>query len=90
VPFDEVAWDRQIGDVVASASEAAQQREEFRLIVADIRDLAENQRTALLLRQVEGLSHIQIAEVMETTVPRSSACWCAPEAPWRRVSRPGP
>jgi len=69
VPFDEVAWDRQIGDVVASAFEAAQQREEFRLIVADIRDLAENQRAALLLREVEGLSHIQIAEVMETTVP---------------------
>jgi len=69
VPFDEVAWDRQIGDVVASAFEAAQQREEFRLIVADIHDLAENQRAALLLREVEGLSHIQIAEVMETTVP---------------------
>jgi len=44
-------------------------REEFRLLVGDIRDLPETQRTALLLREMEALSYEQIAEAMETTLP---------------------
>lgn len=52
-----------------STAERVDQREQFRLIVSDIRQLAESQRSALVLREVEGLSHAQIAAVMETTVP---------------------
>src|SRR5439155_22606653 len=44
-------------------------REEFRLLIADVQDLPETQRTALLLREIDALSYEQIAEVMETTVP---------------------
>lgn len=44
-------------------------REEFRLLMADITILPETQRTALLLREIDDLSYDQIAEAMETTVP---------------------
>ncbi|MFN8174285.1 MAG: RNA polymerase sigma factor [Solirubrobacteraceae bacterium] len=44
-------------------------REEFRLLMADITVLPETQRTALLLREIDDLSYDQIAEAMETTVP---------------------
>ena len=44
-------------------------REEFRQIVADVQELPETQRTALLLREIDALSYDQIAEAMDTTVP---------------------
>jgi len=44
-------------------------REEFRLLLTDVQDLPETQRTALLLREIDALSYDQIAEVMDTTVP---------------------
>src|SRR5204863_305466 len=37
---------------------------------ADVQDLPETQRTALLLREIDALSYDQISEAMETTVPR--------------------
>ena len=36
---------------------------------ADVQELPETQRTALLLREIDALSYEQIAEAMETTVP---------------------
>ena len=53
----------------ASTADTAHKREEFRRIVADVQDLPETQRTALLLREIDALSYDQIAETMETTVP---------------------
>ncbi len=44
-------------------------REEFRLLMGDVQELPETQRTALLLREIDALSYEQIAEAMETTVP---------------------
>jgi RNA polymerase sigma factor (sigma-70 family) len=44
-------------------------REEFRLLISDVQDLPETQRTALLLREIDALSYDQISEAMETTVP---------------------
>jgi len=52
-----------------TTAETVHQREEFRDIVADVQDLAETQRTALLLREIDALSYDQIADAMETTVP---------------------
>ena len=37
--------------------------------MADVQDLPETQRTALLLREIDALSYEQIAEAMETTIP---------------------
>ncbi|MDP9345662.1 MAG: sigma-70 family RNA polymerase sigma factor, partial [Actinomycetota bacterium] len=52
-----------------SAADKVHRREEFRLLVADVQELAETQRTALLLREIDALSYEQIAEAMETTIP---------------------
>jgi RNA polymerase sigma factor (sigma-70 family) len=52
-----------------STADTVHKREEFRRIVADVGELPETQRTALLLREIDALSYEQIAEAMETTVP---------------------
>jgi RNA polymerase sigma factor (sigma-70 family) len=44
-------------------------RESFRQLIADVQQLPETQRTALLLREIDALSYEQIAHAMETTVP---------------------
>ena len=44
-------------------------RESFRELLADVQQLPETQRTALLLREIDALSYEQIAHAMETTVP---------------------
>lgn len=45
-------------------------REDLRQLQADIADLAERHRSALLLRELNGLGHEEIASVLETT-PRA-------------------
>ena len=52
-----------------TTADTVHHREEFRRIVADVQDLPETQRTALLLREIDALSYDQIAEAMDTTVP---------------------
>jgi RNA polymerase sigma factor (sigma-70 family) len=53
----------------ATTADTVHTREEFRQIVADVHELPETQRTALLLREIDALSYDQIAETMDTTVP---------------------
>jgi len=53
----------------ASVDDRVQTREDFRALLADVRELPETQRTALLLRELELLSYDEIAQAMETTVP---------------------
>src|SRR5215210_2945168 len=52
-----------------TTADKVHKREEFRLLMGDVQDLPETQRTALLLREIDALSYDQIAEAMETTVP---------------------
>jgi RNA polymerase sigma factor (sigma-70 family) len=52
-----------------TTADKVHRREEFRLLIADVQELPETQRTALLLREIDALSYDQIAEAMETTVP---------------------
>jgi RNA polymerase sigma factor (sigma-70 family) len=61
--------DIHLSDNGASTADEVQRREEFRLLVADIRTLPDTQRTALVLREMEALSYEQIAATMDTTVP---------------------
>ena len=63
------SMDVHFSDNGASTADRVHEREEFRLLVGDIRDLPETQRTALVLREMDALSYEQIAEAMETTVP---------------------
>ena len=62
------SMDIHLSDHGASTADKVHDREEFRLLVGDIRDLPETQRTALVLREMDALSYEQIAEAMETTV----------------------
>jgi RNA polymerase sigma factor (sigma-70 family) len=52
-----------------STAEKVMRRESFRQLIGDVQGLAETQRTALLLREIDALSYEQIADTMETTVP---------------------
>src|SRR4051795_9998317 len=51
-----------------STADTVHKREEFRQIVADVQDLPETQRTALLLREIDALSYDDIAHAMDTTI----------------------
>jgi RNA polymerase sigma factor (sigma-70 family) len=53
----------------ATTADTVHKREEFRQIVADVQELPETQRTALLLREIDALSYDDIAHAMDTTVP---------------------
>ena len=57
----------------AGLAEQAEQRAELRQLVADVRDLPDDQRAALLLAQVGGLAHTEIASVLDCEVPRVKA-----------------
>src|SRR5687767_15176006 len=52
-----------------TTADKVHKREDFRALVADVQELPETQRTALLLREIDALSYEQIAEAMDTTVP---------------------
>ncbi len=63
------SMDVHFADHGLSTSDRAIRRESFRELLADVHELPETQRTALLLREIEALSYEQIAQAMETTVP---------------------
>jgi RNA polymerase sigma factor (sigma-70 family) len=60
--------DYQLSEHGATTADKVHEREEFRVLVGDIQDLPETQKTALVLREMDALSYEQIAEAMETTV----------------------
>jgi RNA polymerase sigma factor (sigma-70 family) len=62
------SMDLHLSEHGATTADKVHEREEFRLLVGDIHDLPETQRTALVLREMDALSYEQIAEAMETTV----------------------
>jgi RNA polymerase sigma factor (sigma-70 family) len=47
----------------------ADQRESLRRLIADVRRLPDQQRSALLMRELSGMSYAELAEALETTVP---------------------
>jgi RNA polymerase sigma factor (sigma-70 family) len=52
----------------ASASEEADTRARMTLLIADLAQLPERQRAALLMRELNGLSHAEISVVLATSV----------------------
>ncbi len=62
-------FEHHVADHGRTTADTVHKREEFRRLIADVGELAETQRTALLLREIDALSYDQIAEAMETTVP---------------------
>jgi RNA polymerase sigma factor (sigma-70 family) len=63
------SMDIHFSDNGESTADKVHSREEFRLLVGDIHELPESQKTALVLREMDALSYEHIAEAMETTVP---------------------
>jgi RNA polymerase sigma factor (sigma-70 family) len=63
------SMDVHLSEHGATTADKVHKREEFRQLMADVGDLPETQRTALLLREIDALSYDQIGEAMETTVP---------------------
>jgi RNA polymerase sigma factor (sigma-70 family) len=55
--------------VEPTASETVERREHLGEIVLDVKRLPEQQRAALLLREMEGLGYQQISDILDTTVP---------------------
>lgn len=47
----------------------AERREDLRRLIADVQRLPEQQRSALLMRELEGLSYAELAVALDTTVP---------------------
>jgi RNA polymerase sigma factor (sigma-70 family) len=63
------SMDVHFADHGLSTGDRVIRRESFRELIADVHELPETQRTALLLREIDALSYEQIADAMETTVP---------------------
>jgi RNA polymerase sigma factor (sigma-70 family) len=63
------SMDIHLSEHGATTADKVHERERFRILVGDIHELPETQRTALVLREMDALSYEQIAEAMETTVP---------------------
>ena len=78
VPEGQDSMDVMVGENGVTTAERVQKREDFRALVADVQDLPETQRTALLLREIDALSYEEIAETWTRRSRRSSRCWCAP------------
>ena len=68
-PIGVDSMDVHLSEHGQSAADKVHKREDFQLLIADVRELPETQRTALLLREMEGLSYEQISVAMDTTVP---------------------
>src|SRR3954469_14062361 len=49
--------------------EEAQRREDLRRLVADVGQLPEQQRSALLMREIDGMTYADLASALDVTVP---------------------
>ncbi|MFZ0042129.1 MAG: sigma-70 family RNA polymerase sigma factor, partial [Solirubrobacteraceae bacterium] len=58
----------QLRQPAPSAEESAIDREQLAQLVTDLQELAERPRSALLMRELSGLSHQEIAEALDITV----------------------
>jgi RNA polymerase sigma factor (sigma-70 family) len=57
----------------ADPSQLTERREELRSLVEDLRRLPEQQRSALLMRELQGMSHAELAVALELSVPAVKA-----------------
>src|SRR5437763_7404264 len=63
------SMDVHFADHGMSTGDRVLRRESFLELIADVHQLPETQRSALLLREIDALSYEQIAQAMDTTVP---------------------
>src|SRR5258708_2452157 len=59
-----------LGRITAHAPPGeTERREGLRQLVADVQRLPEQQRSALLMRELDGLSYAELADALRTSVP---------------------
>jgi len=68
-PAAEDIFDVNRGSAGEQPAEAYERREDLRRLVEDVRALPEQQRSALLMREMEGLSYNDLAAALGVTVP---------------------
>jgi RNA polymerase sigma factor (sigma-70 family) len=68
-PIGVDSMDVHLSEHGTTTADKVDRRESLRELLADVQELPETQRTALLLREIDALSYEQIAEAMETTIP---------------------
>src|SRR5690349_24597712 len=56
------SMDMHLSEHGLTTADKVHRREEFRLLMGDVQELPETQRTALLLREIDALSYEQISE----------------------------
>lgn len=69
----DVPLDEYNAGTVGSPAESFEVRERLRAVMEDLRALSERQRGALVMRELSGLSHGEIADALETTPPKAKA-----------------
>jgi hypothetical protein len=62
-------FDLTRGPSLLDPLEQAERREDLQRLVSDVRRLPEQQRSALLMREMDGLSYKELAEALAVTVP---------------------
>lgn len=73
---DQVEDPSQIDEVIATAPSvqtSVEERERLRTLLSDLGELSESQRSALVLREMSGLGHEEIASALGTTAARSKS-----------------
>jgi RNA polymerase sigma factor (sigma-70 family) len=68
-PAPVLTEDMDLGAAPSTLGEQVAGRERLRQVVADIQRLPDQQRSALIIRELEGLSYEELAQALETTVP---------------------
>ncbi len=54
---------------VTDPIEEAEQRESLRRLIADVRRLPDQQRSALLMRELGGMTYVEVAAALNVSVP---------------------
>jgi RNA polymerase sigma factor (sigma-70 family) len=68
-PTPVLSDEMDLGAAPSTLGEQVAGRERLRQVVADIQGLPDQQRSALIIRELEGLSYEELADALDTTVP---------------------
>jgi RNA polymerase sigma factor (sigma-70 family) len=68
-PVPLLTEDMDLGAASVTLGEQVAGRERLRQVVADIQQLPDQERSALIIRELEGLSYGELADALDTTVP---------------------
>ncbi len=68
-PAETPTEELELATVAAGPEAEAERKEDLRRLLDDVRRLPDQQRSALLMRELEGLSYANLADALDVTVP---------------------